>query len=260
MVDWDRGRYERTAAELAQVAEALVAAAAPQPGERVLDIACGTGNAALLAAARGAEVVGVDAAQRLLAVARERAAAAGVSAEFLAGDLLALPVRDASVDVALSVFGVIFAADPGAAVGEVARVLRPGGRAFVSAWAPAGPILVMISAFGRVLGEVTGVEPPTRMDWSDSAAVAAIAEPRGLAVSSTRGELEVRAPSPAAYVDAGREHPVTVDAWPALERAGVAAALREEMIDVLAAANEDPHGLLLRSPYVVHDLRPRART
>ncbi|MDQ3723834.1 MAG: class I SAM-dependent methyltransferase [Actinomycetota bacterium] len=258
MVDWGKGRYELTAAELAPVAEAVVAAAAPQPNDRVLDIACGTGNAALLAAARGAAVIGVDASERLVDVARGRASAVGVRAEFLVGDLLALPATDASVDIVLSVFGVIFAPDPARAVSEVARVLDAGGRAYASAWVPSGPILEMVCAFGRVMGEVTGAPPPERFDWSDSAAIAAIAGPSGLAVQTTRGELEVRAPSPAAYVDAGREHPMAIDAWPLLERAGVVAALREEMIEVLAAANEDPDGLLLHSPYVVHEMRPPA--
>jgi len=71
VVDWGAGDYEATAAELAPVAEAVVERARISAGEDVLDVACRTGNAALLAAARGARVVGVDAARRLLEVARE---------------------------------------------------------------------------------------------------------------------------------------------------------------------------------------------
>ncbi len=67
MVDWGKGRYEQTAAELEPVAAAVVEMAAPTAGDRVLDVACGTGNAALLAAARGADVVGVDSSERLVA-------------------------------------------------------------------------------------------------------------------------------------------------------------------------------------------------
>jgi ubiquinone/menaquinone biosynthesis C-methylase UbiE len=73
MVDWNAGNYERTADELEPVARAVVEQAEPLSGERVLDLACGTGNAALLATSRGARVVGVDSAPRLLSVARERA-------------------------------------------------------------------------------------------------------------------------------------------------------------------------------------------
>jgi SAM-dependent methyltransferase len=255
MVDWGKGRYEQTAAELEPVAEAVVAMAAPNAGDRVLDVACGTGNAALLAAARGADVVGVDSSERLVAVARQRSGEAGLFAEFLVGDALALPVADASFDVVLSVFGVIFAADPAQAVSEVARVLRSDGRAYITAWVPAGPINAMFTVFGRAVGHATGEPPPKRFAWSDGDTVRSIVEPCGLALSSTHGELEIRAASPEAYVDAGREDPRSIDAWPILQRAGLLDSLREEMIRELAAGNEGAPELLIRSPYVVHELR-----
>ncbi len=255
MVDWGSGRYEQTAAELEPVAEAVIEMAAPTAGDRVLDVACGTGNAALLAAARGADVVGVDSSERLIDVARQRAREAGVLTEFLVGDALALPVADASFDIVLSVFGVIFAADPAQAVSEVARVLRSGGRAYITAWVPAGPINAMLTVFGRAVAQATGAPPPTRFAWPDGDAVRSIAEPRGLALSTTHGELEIRAASPEAYVDAGSEHPMAMDLWPILERAGLLDSLREEMIQELAAGNESAPGLLIRSPYVVHELR-----
>lgn len=258
MVDWGKGRYEQTAEELEPVAEAVVEMAAPTAGDRVLDVACGTGNAALLAAARGADVVGVDSSERLVAVARQRAGEAGLLAEFLVGDALALPVADASFDIVLSVFGVIFAADPAQAVSEVARVLPPGGRAYITAWVPAGPINAMLTVFGRAVGRATGAPPPKRFAWSDGDAVGSIVEPCGLALSTTDGELEIRAASPEAYVDAGREHPMAMDVWPILERAGLLDSLREEMIQELAAGNEGAPELLIRSPYVVHELRRSA--
>jgi hypothetical protein len=79
-----------------------------------------------------------------------------------------------------------------------------------------------------------------------------------LAVSTSRDELEIRAPSPEAYIDGGREHPMGVDVWPILDRTGLVDGLREEMVEALVASNEDPTGLLIRSPYVVHELRPTA--
>jgi SAM-dependent methyltransferase len=258
MVDWGRGRYEQTAVELEPVAEALVRVAAPSADDRVLDVACGTGNAALLAAARGADVVGVDSAERLIAVARQRAQKANLSAEFLVGDALALPVGDAGFDVVLSVFGVIFAADPAQAVSEVARVLRRDGRAYITAWVPAGPIHAMFTVFGRAVAHATGAPPPKRFAWADGDTVRSIVEPCGLALSSTHGELEIRAASPEAYVDAGREDPRGVDVWPMLDRAGLLDSVREEMIHELAAGNEGEPELLIRSPYVVHELRRSA--
>jgi SAM-dependent methyltransferase len=256
MVDWDAGCYERTAAELEPVARAMVDAARPQPDERVLDLACGTGNAALLAAQRGARVVGVDAAPRLLDVARERARSLEVQAEFRQGDLLGLPVADDSADVVLSVFGVIFASDPGRALREASRAAAPGARVFFSAWIPAGPINDMLAAVGRVVARVTEAPPPRRFAWSDPAAVGAVARDAGLSLQrTTQAQLPIRAESPEDYVTGGREHPVSLAVTPVLEQAGADAEARGAMLDVLREANEDPGAFLVHSPYVVHELR-----
>ncbi len=255
-MDWDAGRYERTAAELEPVARAVVETALPQPPERVLDVACGTGNVALLAAARGARVVGVDTAPRLLAVARERARSLGLDAEFVEGDLLELPVADGSADVVLSVFGLIFAADPARALSEVARAAAPGARILLSAWVPAGPINDMLAAMGRVVARVTQPPPSPRFAWSDPAAVERAARDAGLALEATsRAELAIRDTSPEAYITGGEEHPMALGVRPVLKRAGADAEARGAMLDVLREANEDPGGFLVHSPYVVHELR-----
>lgn len=256
MVDWDAGCYERTAAELDPVAAAVVEAARPQVGERVLDLACGTGNVALRAAAGGAHVVGVDAAARLLVVARQRAEALGVQAEFVQGDLLDLPLPDACADAVLSVFGIIFAQDPARAMGEVARVARPGARVYLAAWIPAGPINAMLAAMGRVVGRVTQERPPQRFAWSDAAAVRALAREAGLELhGTTRAELAISDVSPEAYVMGGAEHPMALAVRPVLEHVGAEAEARDAMIAVLREANEASGGFLVHSPYVVHELR-----
>jgi SAM-dependent methyltransferase len=257
MVDWGAGDYEATAEELAPVAEAVVQRARISAGEDVLDVACGTGNAALLAAARGARVVGVDGAPRLLEVARERARARGVVVDFREGDLLALPVDDGAVDVALSVFGVIFAADAARALRELARVLRPSGRALVTAWIPEGPIDAMLTAMSRVVGRITSSAPPKRFPWFDGDAVASLAAEAGLAFGATsRAELPIRAASPEAYFAAGQNHPMALAVRPVIERAGAGAEVRDAAMSVLREANEDPDGFLVHSPYVVHQLLP----
>src|SRR3954447_25083158 len=139
-LDWSLGRYERTAEQLMPAARLLVERAAPAAGERVVDVGCGTGNAALLAAERGARVTGVDPAARLLAVAREQARERSLDADFVAGDAAALPLAEGEADLVLSVFGVIFAPDVEAAAAEMARVTGPDGRVVFSAWIPEGPI------------------------------------------------------------------------------------------------------------------------
>lgn len=256
MVDWGAGRYETTAAELEPVAEAVVERARISAGEDVVDLACGTGNAALLAAACGARVIGVDGAPRLLEVARERAQARGCVLDLREGDLSALPVDDDAADVVVSVFGVIFAQDPAQAMREVARMLRPDGRALLTAWIPAGPIDAMLAAMGRIMGRVTSAPPPKRIQWADPHVIAGLADDAGLVVDeTTRAELPIRAASPEAYIAAGQEHPVALAMLPVIERAGVGDEVREAMTTVLRKANEDPDGFLVHSPYVVHELR-----
>jgi len=255
VVDWSAGRYETTAAELAPVAEVVVDRAGVAAGDVVVDLACGTGNAALIAAARGAHVVGVDGARRLLAVARERAASQGVGIDLRHGDLLALPVDDGGADVVLSVFGVIFAREPAAALREIARILRPDGRAFVTAWLPAGPIDAMLAAVSSIMARVAQGPPPPRFAWSDADVLGPLAHDCGLVLTATdQRELAVRAASPEAYVEAGRAHPMALAMAPALVRAGAADEARAAMVAVLRDANEDRAGFLVHSPYVIHEL------
>jgi SAM-dependent methyltransferase len=259
-VDWGAGRYERTAAELEPVADALVERAALAPGERVLDLACGTGSVGVRAAAQSARVIGVDGAPRLLGVAREQAQSLGVQIDFRTGDLLALPVDDGAVDVVISSFGLIFAPDPPRAMAEVARVLAPGGRVLISAWIPAGPIDAMLAAMGHVLARVSPAPPPRRVSWSDATVVSRLAAGAGLSLSSTiTAELAIRDRSAQAYVTAGRDHPMALAVAGALEQAGLAEQARDAMIAVLEEANEDPAAFLVHSPYVIHELSPRRR-
>ncbi|MGX6450091.1 class I SAM-dependent methyltransferase, partial [Patulibacter sp. S7RM1-6] len=136
MIDWGAGTYERTAAQLAEAAGRAVEAADLLPGDRLLDVGCGTGNAALLAAMRGAQVTGLDPSARLLEVAARRARAAGVEATWTAGDAVDLPFADGAFDAVVSVFAVIFAPRPADAVAELVRVTAPEGRIVLTSWRP----------------------------------------------------------------------------------------------------------------------------
>jgi SAM-dependent methyltransferase len=256
MIDWGIGHYEHTARELEPVAQHVVSLAELKPGERVVDLATGTGNAALLAARAGAEVTGVDAASRLIDVARERAGAEELKADFVVGELEALPFEDRSFDVGLSVFGLIFAGDARRAFDELIRVLRPGGRAFVSAWVPAGPIDAMVGVFGRAIAEATG-RAPKRFPWHDVVAVRELAAESGARVVSHEGQLAITAESPETYFEANeRQHPMSVSGRPVLEQAGAYAEVRERALAALREGNEDPEGFRVSSPYRVIEIRP----
>lgn len=128
---WGSADYSGLARKLEPVADALVEAAAPGPDEHVLDVAAGTGNVAIRAAARGARVTAVDIAPRMVQLGRKRT---GPAVDWIETDVEELPLPDATVDVALSAFGVIFAPHPEVALAQLARVLRPGGRLALTAW------------------------------------------------------------------------------------------------------------------------------
>ena len=151
---WAAGDYPAIAQrQLWPVGERIVRRAAVAPADDVLDVACGTGNAALRAAQAGAQVVGVDLTPELLEVAARLAEEAGVEVQWIEGDAEALPVDDASFDVVVSVFGCMFAPRHRVAAAEMARVLRPGGRLAVCAWTPDG-------AMGEFFRTVGGHLPP----------------------------------------------------------------------------------------------------
>jgi SAM-dependent methyltransferase len=135
-VVWGNGPYERITNTIRDIHELVIERVAPQPGERLLDAASGTGAVAILAAMRGAEVVGQDIAPVLIETARERAAEEGVEVTFEVGDAEEMTYGDASFDIVTSTCGVMFAPDHEAIAGELARVTKPGGRLALACWKP----------------------------------------------------------------------------------------------------------------------------
>lgn len=135
---WASGDYSEIAALIVPVAERLCDAADLQAGSTVLDVAAGTGNAAIAAARLGCTVTAVDYVPSLLARGRERAAAERVSVDFVEGDAEALPVADESFAATVSVFGTMFAPDHERTAAEVIRVTRPGGTIALASWKPDG--------------------------------------------------------------------------------------------------------------------------
>jgi SAM-dependent methyltransferase len=252
-MDWGVGRYETTAAQLVPAAVAVVRAAALRPRERVLDLGCGTGNAALLAAEQGTRVTGVDPAPRLLEVARTRAANQDWVIEFRTGDAASIPLEDGTVDVVLSVFGVIFAPDAHAAAEEMARVLAADGRIVLSAWIPGGALSEMNGVAAEAVRQAVGAPPgPPPFQWHDLESLAALLAPHGLRVTLEEHRLAFTAPSAGAFVaQESRDHPLAVAGLAVLEQMGQAAALRARMLEILEKGNEDPDGFRVTSRYVV---------
>jgi SAM-dependent methyltransferase len=135
---WTIGDYPVISRLLMPISETVVKAAEIEAGEDVLDVGAGDGNAAILSAQRGATTTGVDLAPAQVERARARCAEEKVTVDLRVGDAQALELPDAAFDVVLSVMGVIFAPDHGAATRELARVCRPGGRLAMTSWAPGG--------------------------------------------------------------------------------------------------------------------------
>ena len=135
---WSSGDYHMIGTQIVLQSELLIEALDVRSTERVLDVATGSGNAALAAARRGCEVIGLDYVPALLDRARRRAEAEGLQVEFIEGDAEALPFEDGRFDVVSSVFGAIFAPDQERTASELVRVCRPGGRIGLVAHTPEG--------------------------------------------------------------------------------------------------------------------------
>ncbi|MGE5194201.1 MAG: methyltransferase domain-containing protein [Deltaproteobacteria bacterium] len=162
---WASGDFAVVAARIIFQAELLCETADLQAGWRVLDVATGSGNAALAAARRGCDAVGIDYVPGLLERGRVRAAAEHLSAEFVEGDAEDLPFPKASFDAVTSIYGVMFAPNHERAAAEMARVCRSGGRIALACWTPDGFIGDTFRLFSRYLPPAPGLQPP--VCWGD---------------------------------------------------------------------------------------------
>lgn len=164
---WSRGDFHEIARHNVVMAEALCPAVELHAGERVLDVACGSGTAALVAARHYAEVTGIDYVPDLLERARARATAEGYEVDLRVADAQALPFADDSFDVVLSVYGVQFAPDQQRAADELLRVCRPGGRIGLASPMPAGWSGELFSTHARHAPPPPDVASPLRWGTDD---------------------------------------------------------------------------------------------
>jgi SAM-dependent methyltransferase len=158
---WASGDYAAVAARIPLISERLVDAADLLSGDRVLDVAGGSGNTALAAARCGAEVVSIDYVPSLLDRARARSAAEGLPVEYVEADAQALPFPDRSFDAVVSALGVMFAPDHRRAADEMLRVCRAGGVIALANWTPEGFIGGLLRTVGAHVPPPAGVASPT---------------------------------------------------------------------------------------------------
>jgi ubiquinone/menaquinone biosynthesis C-methylase UbiE len=157
---WSSGDYAMVGTTLQIVGEMLCEAVDIRSGQRVLDVAAGNGNATLAAARRFAEVVSTDYVGALLERGRERAAAERLPVKFQEADAENLPFADASFDVVLSTFGVMFTPDQERAARELMRACRPGGKIGLANWTPESFIGRLFKTLGKYLPPAPGVKSP----------------------------------------------------------------------------------------------------
>ena len=199
---WSSGDYARIGTSLQLVGETLAETLDVIPGERVLDVAAGNGNVSLAAARRGAVVTATDYVSTLLDGTTARARAEGLDIEVQTADAEHLPYADATFDVVVSTFGVMFAPDQERAASEMTRVTQPGGRIGLANWTPEGFIGHMFKIVGRYVPPPAGIGSP--LGWGDESRLAELFGTRVRSLSTTRREFVFRYRSAHAWLDTFR--------------------------------------------------------
>ena len=188
---WASGDYPAVAAQIVPtLGSILVEACRVSRGDRVLDVAAGSGNAALAAAERGATVVASDLTPEMFEVGRARAASLGVEVDWREADAESLPFEDDSFDVVLSSIGVMFAPHHQAAADEMVRVCRPGGRIGLLCWTPGG----FVGEMFQVMRPYSPPPPPGAQPaplWGDEAHVREMLGDRVTDIRTTREDVRV---------------------------------------------------------------------
>lgn len=246
---WASGDYAVIGTALQLVGEQLAEACDLRWGERVLDVAAGNGNASLAAARRGASVTSTDYVEALLKRGQARAEAEGLTIEFRVADAEALPFDDASFDVVLSTFGVMFAPDQPRAAAELARVCRPGGRIGLANWTPEGFIGQLFRVIGRHLPPPAGVQPPSL--WGTEPHLNKLFADTAKDISVTRRHFQFRYRSPEHFIDVFRTWYGPVHKAFAALGPDQGPALERDLTELLSGLNRaGPHSLVVPSEYL----------
>jgi len=240
---WALGDYHRFAkATVWEVGPVLVDACDIAPGQRVLDVAAGTGNAAIRAAMRGARVTASDITTENFEAGQAEADATGVEIEWVEGDAQALPFADGEFDVVTSVFGAIFAPDHQRVADELVRVCRPGGVIGMTSFIPEGVGAAFFELVGRYSPPLpAGALPP--LAWGGEPHVRQLFGDR-VALGVTRRHYVERAASPEAYRDLFYETfgPIVAIRMGLANAPDRAAQFNREFLDFVVRSNSGPTG------------------
>jgi ubiquinone/menaquinone biosynthesis C-methylase UbiE len=240
---WSSGDYHMIGTQIQIVSELLIEALDVRSTERVLDVATGSGNAALSAARRGCDVVGVDYVPGLLDRARRRAEAEGLAVDFKDGDAEALPFADESFDVVSSVFGSMFAPDQEKTAGELARVARPGGRIGIVAHTPDGFIGNLFKVIGKHVPPPAGLRSPIL--WGTEARLRELFIGQIAELRAEKRFYTFRDRSPAHFIEYWRTfYGPTLKAFDAVGELG-RAALEADMLDLIARFDRADDGTMV---------------
>jgi ubiquinone/menaquinone biosynthesis C-methylase UbiE len=229
---WTSGNYAMVGNLLVSIGEQLCEAVDLRSGERVLDVATGSGNTALSAARRFCEATGIDYVPDLIEQAKSRAQAERLGVSFEIGDAEDLPYPDASFDVVLSTLGVMFAPDQEKTAAEMLRVCRPGGKIGLANWTPDGYIGQMFRTMGKYVTPPPGIKPPPL--WGTEERVRELLGEGVSSLEATRRSYAFRYPSAEAFVEYFRKYyGPTLKAFESLEEGGQEALARdlEELLE-----------------------------
>ena len=246
---WESGDYGAVAALIHPISEALVQAADLSAGSRVLDVATGTGNAAIAAARCLCEVVAVDYVPDLMDRGRARAEAEQLPVKFREADAEKLPCDDGEYDAVFSVVGVMFAPNQEQAAAEMVRVLRPGGTIGLANWTPDGFIGHLFKTVGRRVPPPPGVRPP--VEWGTATRLGELFGDQVTDLRVTPKEFVFRFASAADFADYFRvNYGPTLKAFEALDADGQK-LLHEDLIELANRHNAATDGTLkIPSGYV----------
>lgn len=240
---WGSGDYAIVGATLNIVGERLAEAADINPGERVLDVAAGNGNATLAAARRFANVTSTDYVGSLLEKGRVRTEAEGMTVEFQQADVEDLPFDDASFDAVVSTFGCMFAPNQARTASEMARVTRPGGRIAMANWTPDSFTGELFRTIGAHVQPPPGLQSPAR--WGTIEAIEEYFGGSAARIDATPATFMFRYRSVAAWVELFRTYfGPAHKAFEALDPDGQA-ALAADMTELAERHNTRDDGLMV---------------